>query len=98
MSIFITRAEDFSENSFDFEESVGNRFGSEKIGLVAGDGGPLLLRLKDCLAYGINKNNKFGKEDFSIPLAVGTHRDFISALEILEKKCAAQVGKPGKML
>ena len=95
MSISITRAENFSENSFEFEESVGNRFGSEKIGLVAEDGGTLLLRLKDCLAYGINKNNKFGKENFTIALAVGTHKDFISALETVEKKCAAQVGKPG---
>jgi hypothetical protein len=34
MSISITRAENFSENSFEFEKSVGNRFGSEKIGLV----------------------------------------------------------------
>ena len=95
MSISITRAENFSENSFEFEESVGNRFWSEKIGLVAEDGGPLLLRLKDCLAYGINKNNKFGKENFTIALAVGIHKDFISALETVEKKCAAQFGNPG---
>jgi hypothetical protein len=52
MSIFITRAENFSEKSFDFEDPVGNRFGSESIGLVAEDGGPLLLQLRDCLAYG----------------------------------------------
>jgi hypothetical protein len=95
MSISITRAEDFSEKSFDFEEPVGNRFGSESIGLVAEDGGPLLLQLKDCLAYGINKDKKFRKENFTIPLAVGDHKDFVSALEVLEKRCAEETGKPG---
>jgi hypothetical protein len=40
---------------------------SKKIGLVAEDGGPLLLKLKNCLAYGINKNNKFGKDNYTIP-------------------------------
>jgi hypothetical protein len=90
----ITRVSDFSENSFAFEDSVRNRFGSKKIGLVAEDGGPLLLRLENCLAYGINKNNKFGKDNYTIPLAVGTHTEFVSALETVEKKCAAVVGKP----
>ena len=42
----ITRVSEFSENSFKFEDSVRNRSGSKKIGLVAEDGGPLLLRLK----------------------------------------------------
>jgi hypothetical protein len=83
----ITRVSDFSENSFAFEDSVRNRFGSKKIGLVAEDGGPLLLRLENCLAYGINKNN------YTIPLAVGTHTEFVSALDTVEKKCAAVVGK-----
>ena len=31
----ITKVQDFSGDSFDFEEPVGNRFGSESIGLVA---------------------------------------------------------------
>jgi hypothetical protein len=91
----ITKVQDFSGKSFDFEEPVGNRFGSESIGLVAEDGGPLLLRLKDCLAYGISKDKKFGKGGFTIPLAVGDHKDFITALEVLEKRCAEEVGKPG---
>jgi hypothetical protein len=69
----ITRVSDFSESSFAFEDSVRNRFGSKKIGLVAEDGGPLLLKLENCLAYGINKNNKFGKDNYTIPLAVGEH-------------------------
>jgi hypothetical protein len=89
-----TRVSDFSENSFAFEDSVRNRFGSKKIGLVAEDGGPLLLKLENCLAYGINKNNKFGKDNYTIPLAVGTHTEFVSALETVEKKCARTVGKP----
>ena len=46
------------------------------------------------MAYGINKNNKFGKENYTIPLAVGTHTEFVSALKTVEKKCAAVVGKP----
>jgi hypothetical protein len=50
MSISITKVENFSENSFEFEDPVGNKFGSESIGLVSEDGGPLLLSLKDCLA------------------------------------------------
>ena len=91
----ITRVSDFSGDSFDFEEPVGNRFGSESIGLVAEDGGPLLLPLKDCLSYGINKDKKFGKENFTIPLAVGNHKDFISALEVLERRCAEETGKSG---
>jgi hypothetical protein len=70
----ITKVQDFFGDSFDFEEPVGNRFGSESIGLVAEDGGPLLLQLKDCLAYGINKDKKFGKENLTIPLAVGNHK------------------------
>jgi hypothetical protein len=37
----ITKVQDFSGDTFDFEEPVGNRFGSESIGLVAEDGGPL---------------------------------------------------------
>ena len=90
----ITRVSDFSESSFAFEDSVRNRFGSKKIGLVAEDGGPLLLKLENCLAYGINKNNKFGKDNYTIPLAFGTHTEFVSALETLEEKCAAVVGKP----
>jgi hypothetical protein len=94
-SMSITKVQDFSGDSFDFEEHAGNRFGSESIGLVAEDGGPLLLQLKDCLAYGINKDKKFGKENFTIPLAVGNHKDFISALEVLEKRCAEEVGKSG---
>ena len=61
---------------------------------MAEDGGPLLVKLENCLAYGINKNNKFGKENFTIPLAVGSHPEFVSALETVEKKCAAVVGKP----
>ena len=61
---------------------------------MAEDGGPLLLRLENCLAYGINKNNKFGKDNYTIPLAVGTHTEFVSALKTVEKKCAAVVGKP----
>ena len=61
---------------------------------MAEDGGPLLLKLENCLAYGINKNNKFGKDNYTIPLAVGTHTEFVSALETVEKKCAAVVGKP----
>jgi hypothetical protein len=95
MSISITKVENFSENSFEFEDPVGNKFGSESIGLVSEDGGPLLLSLKDCLAYGISRNKKFGKENSTIPLAIGSHKDFVSALEILEKKCAEQVGKSG---
>ena len=95
MSISITKVEGFSGKSFDFEEPVGNRFGSESIGLVAEDGGPLLLLLKDCLAYGINKDKKFGKENFTIPLAVGNNKDFISALEVLERRCAEETGKSG---
>ena len=90
----ITRVSDFSENSFTFEDSVRNRFGSKKIGLVAEDGGPLLLKLENCLIYGINKNNKFGKDNYTVPLAVGTLPEFVSALEMVEKKCAAVVGKP----
>ena len=80
----ITRVSDFSEDSFKFVDPVKDRFGSERIGLVAEGGGPLLLRLQNCLAYGINKNNRFGKENYTIP-----------ALEALEKKCAVMVGKPG---
>ena len=94
-SMSITKVQDFSGDSFDFEEPVGNRFGSESIGLVAEDGGPLLLQLKDCLAYGINKDKKFGKENLTIPLAVGNHKDFISALEVLERRCAEETGKSG---
>jgi hypothetical protein len=91
----ITRVSDFSENSFAFEDSVRNmhKFGSRKIGLVAEDGGPLLLKLENCLAYGINKNNKFAKDNYAILLSVGTHTEFVSALETVEKKCAAAVGK-----
>ena len=90
----ITRVSDFSEDSFKFGDPIKNRFGSEKIGLAAEGGGPLLLRLENCLAYGINKNNKFGKDNYTIPLAVGPHTEFVSALETLEKKCAAVIGKP----
>jgi hypothetical protein len=50
----ITRISDFSENSFAFEDSVRDRFPSKRIGLLAEDGGPLLLKLENCLAYGIN--------------------------------------------
>jgi hypothetical protein len=95
MSISITKVDGFSGKSFDFEEPVGNKFGSESIGLVADDGGPLLLLLKDCLACGINKDKKFWKENFTIPLAVGNHKDFISALEVLERRCAEEIGKYG---
>ena len=94
-TISITRVSDISENSFLFEDSIRkNRFGSGKIGLVAEEGRPLLLKLENCLAYGINKNNKFGKDNYTIPLAVGAHTEFVSALETLGKKCAAAVGKP----
>jgi hypothetical protein len=61
---------------------------------VAEDGGPLLLKLENCLTYGINKNSKFGKDNYTVPLAVGTHTEFVSALEMVEKKYAAVVGKP----
>ena len=91
----ITRVSDFSEDSFKFVDPVKDRFGSERIGLVAEGGGPLLLRLENCPAYGINKNNRFGKDNYTIPLAVRLHTEFISALEVLEKKCAVMVGKPG---
>jgi hypothetical protein len=37
--------------------------------LFAEGGGPLLLRLENCLAYGINKNNMFGKDNYTIRLA-----------------------------
>ena len=47
------------------------------------------------MAYGINKDKKFGKENFTIPLAVGNHKDFISALEVLERRCAEETGKSG---
>jgi hypothetical protein len=94
-SMSITRVSDFSEGSFKFVDPVKDRFGSERIGLVAEGGGPLLLRLENCLAYGINKNNRFGKDKYTIPLAVGLQTEFISALEVLEKKCAVMVGKPG---
>ena len=95
MSISVTKLEGFSGKSFDFEEPVGNRFGSESIVFVAEDGGPLLLLLKDCLAYGINKDKKFGNENFTIPLAVVNHKDFISALEVFERRCAEETGKSG---
>ena len=65
----ITRVSDFSEDSFKFEDPVKNWFGSERNRLVAEGGGPLLLRLENCLAYGIHKNNKFGKDNYTIPLA-----------------------------
>ena len=91
----ITRVSDYYEDSFKFVDPVKDRFGSERIGLVADGGGPLLLRLKNCLTYGINKGNRFGKDNYTIPLAVGLHTEFISALEALEKKCAVMVGKPG---
>jgi hypothetical protein len=71
----ITRVSDFSEDLFKFEDRVKNRFGFERIGLVAEGGGPLLLRLENCLAYGIKKNNKFGKDNYTIPLAVGPTRN-----------------------
>jgi hypothetical protein len=96
MSISITKVEGFSGKSFDFGEPVGNRFGSESIGLVAEDGGPLLLLLKDCLAYGINKDKKFGKENFTIPLAVGNHKDFISAWKYWRKDVLKRPESPGQ--
>ena len=47
------------------------------------------------MAYGINKDKKFGKENFTIALAVGLHTEFISALKVLGKRCAEEVGKSG---
>jgi hypothetical protein len=91
----ITKVSDFSKDSFAFEDAVGYSYGSKKIGLTASDGGPLLLKFENCLAYGINKNNKFEKVNSSIPLAVGTHEEFVTALELLEKECARHAGKPG---
>ena len=88
----ITKTSDFFEDSFKFEDPVKDRLGSERIGLAVEGGGPLLLKLEDCLAYGIRKNNKFGKDNYIIPLAVGSHTEFVSALKTLEKRCAETVG------
>ena len=64
----ITKVSDFSKDSFSFEDAVGNSYGSEKVGLTARDQGPLLLELEDCLSYGVRKNSKFGKTNYSISL------------------------------
>jgi hypothetical protein len=90
----ITRVSDFSEDSFKFGDPIKNRLGSEKIGLAVEGGGPLLLRLENCLAYGINKNNKFGKDNYTIPLAVGPHTEFVSALEKWRRSALRLSGNP----
>jgi hypothetical protein len=67
----ITKVSDFSKDSFAFEDAVENKFGSKKIKLMASDHGQgtLLLKLEDCLSYVVNKNNKFDKTNYFIPLA-----------------------------
>jgi hypothetical protein len=89
----ITKVSDFSKDSFAFEDAVENKFGSKKIKLTASDQGPLLLKLEDCLSYGVNK---FGKTNYSTPLALGGKDEFVSTLKLVEKESADHVGKPGE--
>ncbi|CAB4030357.1 Hypothetical predicted protein [Paramuricea clavata] len=89
----ITRVSDFTKDSFCFEDAVGNRYGSKTIGLTACDQGPLLLKVTDCLSYGVSKNNKFGKENLSISLSLWEKSGFVSVLELIEKECAKHIGK-----
>ena len=92
----ITKVSDFSKDLFAFEDAVGNSYGSKKIKLTAQDQGPLLLELEDCLSYGVNKNNKFGKVNYSISLALRDKEEFVSALKLVEEESADHVGKPGE--
>jgi hypothetical protein len=82
----ITKVTDFSKDSFAFEDAVENKFGSKKIKLTALDQGPLLLKLEDCLSYGVNRNNKFIKTNCSISLALGGKEEFVSTLKLVEKE------------
>jgi hypothetical protein len=80
----ITKVTDFSKDSFAFEDAVENKFGTKKIKLTALDQGPLLLKLEDCLSYGVNRNNKFIKTNCSITLALGGKDEFV--LKLVEKE------------
>ena len=88
----ITRLSDFSKDSLAFEDAIGNKFGSKKIELTAQDQGQLLLKLENCLSYGVNKNNKFGRVNYSISLALRDKEDFVSALELVEGESASHIG------
>ena len=92
----ITKVSDFSKYSFAFGDAVGNSYGSEKVGLTARDKGSLLLELEDCLSYGVSKNSKFGKTNYSISLALRDKGEFVSALKLVERESADHVGNPGE--
>ncbi|CAB4013479.1 Hypothetical predicted protein, partial [Paramuricea clavata] len=94
----ITKVSDFTKDSFRFEAGVENRFGSRKIKLTARDRGPLLLKVTDCLSYGVDENNKYGKENLSVSLSLWEKSEFISVLELLEKECAKHVDKPDEKI
>ncbi|CAB4003406.1 Hypothetical predicted protein [Paramuricea clavata] len=94
----ITKVSDFTKDSFRFEDGVENRFGSRKIKLTACDRCPLLLKVADCLSYGVDENNKYGKENLSVSLSFWEKPEFISVLELLEKECAKHVDKSGEKI
>ena len=92
----ITKVSDFSKDSFAFEDAVGNRYGCRKFKLTARDQGPLLLKLENCLSYGVNKNNKFGNVNYSIPISLKDKEAFVPVLELVERESAKHLGKPGE--
>ena len=92
----ITNISDFSKDSFTFEDAVGNRYRSRKFKLTARYQGPLLLKLENCLSYGVNKNNKFGKVNYSIPISLKDKETFVSVLELVERESAKHLDKPSE--
>ena len=92
----ITNISYFSKDSFTFEDAVGDVYGSRKIKLTARDQGPLLLKLETCLSYGVNKNSKFGKVNYSVPISLKDREAFVSVLELVERESAKHLDKPGE--
>jgi hypothetical protein len=94
----ITDHTDFTNESFAFGEHIRyKKFGTEKIRLTSPGGRTLLLEITDCLSYGVNKSNRFGKLEFTLPISLGDeHQAIIPVLDLIGEECVEFTMNPLK--
>ena len=94
----ITDHTDFTNVSLAFGEHIRyKKFGTEKIRLTSPGGRTLQLEITDCLSYGVNKSNRFGKLEFTLPISLGDeHQAIIPVLDLIGEECVEFTMNPLK--
>ncbi|CAB4040997.1 Hypothetical predicted protein, partial [Paramuricea clavata] len=86
----ITDHKNFSKESFGFGNTIKySRFDAGKTRLLSAKGKTLLLRIPNCLSFGVKKSTKYKKMEFTLPISLD--EEFISIFDMIGERCYTHV-------